>query len=100
MYILCFYSDGPESVTLGPDATSYFKINGSRLGPIKCNADCIPTCTFIWRYDAYVISTNNVLNIQNIQEEHAGMYACTATNTYGSEAADGILLVVLCKYKQ
>ena len=82
MYTL-HYTDGPESISLIPPASSRTIDEGDDLGSIVCNATCYPECTYVWRkqYQNNSVSTNKVLTIgNNVQRGKAGRYMCTATN--------------------
>ena len=50
-------------------------------------------------FNLYGTSSENgkKLNLQNISENHAGRYTCTADNGVGNPVSEDITLKVLCK---
>lgn len=96
--ILFIFTDGPDSVTLLPPDTQYNVTEGSNVININCTADCRPTCNYMWSGPNVPSGTTNVLILENIQQNHTGVFNCTATNKIGRMISSNVNLNVKCKY--
>ncbi|KAK3094712.1 hypothetical protein FSP39_005333 [Pinctada imbricata] len=100
-------TDGPREAVLSPDNNTTNLDEGQNLGPISCSADCNPTCTIQWRFNAtmghgkFVDQTtqNGVLQIVNVRRSMAGVYRCLLQNKVDYNRKD-VSLNVLCKYQR
>lgn len=78
-----------------PDET-YIFIENATFGPIVCQADCFPACTFNWEKDG-VISNTSALSKQVFDGTDSGEYKCTATHERGFFAVKSVNLDAICK---
>ena len=95
-------SDGPDSVSLTPNNTTYTINEYASLNDITCNADCYPVCTYVWTKQGYSsqMSTTSVLSFEKgVSRNYAGMYKCIATNPGSNRQGSVVLTIhVRCKY--
>ncbi|XP_069694656.1 contactin [Periplaneta americana] len=69
---------------------------------IICNPEAAPKPKFVWKKDGNVIGgggrrrilDNGNLIISPVSRDDAGLYTCTATNSYGSDESKGRLIVL------
>ena len=75
------FTDGPERVTVIPDAKFVSLVLGDIFGPITCSAECYPKCNIKWTKNGSVkMTTNGTLLEKRISKEDGGTYECTATH--------------------
>ena len=90
VYILhCFHKiyflllDGPDSVLLFPNVTSYVINEGDFFPKITCIATCNPNCIYTWTGGKAFKSTKADGNfvLQDVRKQDEGRYKCTTRNT-------------------
>ncbi|XP_069125341.1 carcinoembryonic antigen-related cell adhesion molecule 5-like [Argopecten irradians] len=85
---------GPYSVSLTPPTVTYTPTEGQTIPTITCSADCNPACTYSWTKDGQSYTTGSGLQLTNIQRGQTGVYRCTVSNVYGSNASVNINIIV------
>ncbi|KAK3095758.1 hypothetical protein FSP39_018669 [Pinctada imbricata] len=93
---------GPREVVLSPNNSTTNLEEGQNLGPITCSADCNPTCTIQWKFNATVgdgrfvdqTTQNDELEIVNVRRSMAGVYRCLVRNKVGYNRKDVSLNVL------
>ncbi|XP_041372462.1 carcinoembryonic antigen-related cell adhesion molecule 1-like [Gigantopelta aegis] len=73
-------SSGPNNVTFNPLPPTDVKEGGSVK--VNCIADCVPPCFYSWTWGKEIIRSTSLLALENIKQDKAGAYTCTATNTF------------------
>ena len=74
-------------------------VNESTDVTMFCKSSASPTPhVFQWTYEGRVLSSNAVLQLNNVQRNQTGVYTCTTTNVVGTASAN-ITLTVQCEWK-
>ncbi|XP_041378983.1 hemicentin-1-like [Gigantopelta aegis] len=71
---------GPDSVTFSPPSPGDVT-EGEDL-TVNCSADCNPPCGYSWTLGTQQLSSSSLLTLTNINRTQAGVYMCTASNTF------------------
>ncbi|XP_069139776.1 hemicentin-1-like isoform X2 [Argopecten irradians] len=69
---------GPTLISFTPITQSYRQLEGYMMEPIRCSADCNPTCHISWSKDGHRFSSNGVLALGSLDRSKDGTYICTA----------------------
>ena len=78
-----------------PDKT----VNESTDVTVFCTSSASPTPhVFQWRYKGRLLSSNAVLQLNNVQRTQTGVYTCTTANLVGIASAN-ITLTVQCEWE-
>ena len=72
------FSDGPDAVYL--NQRSPMKGEEGDNVVVSCDAKCVPSCSYRWRFKYRTKSISANLTLTNIQKADAGVYTCTAVN--------------------
>ena len=94
MLFLCFFLDPP--VITKPQSRIHL-INASESVTIKCLAEANPNATYAWKRATEVVSNDEYLHLNDVNDGHGGNYTCTATNSLNS-ASLTILVKVTSKF--
>ncbi|XP_041379618.1 V-set and immunoglobulin domain-containing protein 10-like 2, partial [Gigantopelta aegis] len=71
---------GPDSVTFSPPPPG--DVTEGRDLTVNCSADCNPPCNYSWTLGTQQISSSSLLTLTYINRTQAGVYTCTANNTF------------------
>ncbi|XP_055958703.1 uncharacterized protein LOC130014007 [Patella vulgata] len=52
---------------------------------VNCTSDCNPACIISWYKDGKMPSSNQQLNLPDVQESDDGVYTCTVYNIHGTK---------------
>ncbi|XP_050416308.2 uncharacterized protein LOC126830089 isoform X2 [Patella vulgata] len=58
---------------------------------VNCMSDCNPACNISWYKDGKMRSSNQQLNLPDVQESDGGVYTCTVYNTHATRNVSFIL---------
>ncbi|XP_041373026.1 hemicentin-2-like isoform X2 [Gigantopelta aegis] len=72
--------DGPGNITFNPSPPAKV-IEGANV-TVNCTADCVPPCSYSWTLENKPVGSTSLLALKNIGKKEAGVYMCTATNTF------------------
>lgn len=78
-----------------PNNVIYNESEGRSFGPLECNANCGPPCTFRWKGPGSIINSSQLF-LTYVARQDNGTYQCEATNTIGTAHAH-VVLIVKCK---
>ena len=94
-----YFLDGPgASISFKPADEAIIEIQGQRLGPIVCSAQCSPPCQFYWIKPDGTVVNGPKLEIPSLSKNDHGTCTCHAANSYGNNTTKNLLLTVNCKY--
>ena len=92
-------SDGPIQIEISPPDNTYTVTETGSVNQITCTADCNPNCTTTWTGPNLPAGSTSILNLNNIDRSHAGVYNCTAVNDISSLTLNKVNVIVNCKYE-
>ena len=99
IYVIMYFIDGPDVVTL--NTTSTFNVTEGNPTPhVACHSNCNPSCTYKFHEEgsSSSVSSSSVFYISSIGRSYSGFYKCTATNRVSSRISiDRFELNVQCK---
>ncbi|XP_041373028.1 uncharacterized protein LOC121386250 isoform X4 [Gigantopelta aegis] len=72
--------DGPGNITFNPSPPAKV-IEGANV-TVNCTADCVPPCSYSWTLENKPVGSTSLLALKNIGKKEAGVYMCTANNTF------------------
>ncbi|XP_041373857.1 uncharacterized protein LOC121386892 [Gigantopelta aegis] len=73
-------SNGPDNITFNPSPPAKVEDGGNVT--VNCTADCVPPCSYSWTLENKPVGSASLLALKNIGKKEAGVYMCTATNTF------------------
>ncbi|XP_055958991.1 hemicentin-1 isoform X6 [Patella vulgata] len=88
---------GPENIRFTPTSSSITVIENESRNVI-CSADCNPQCNINWYTGSTIISSTELLSLNNIQRQQAGNYTCQVTNTRIPGSLQSKQLMVIVHY--
>ncbi|XP_055958765.1 cell surface glycoprotein MUC18-like [Patella vulgata] len=90
-------NDGPENIRFTPTKSSITVIeNESRT--VTCSADCNPLCNIIWYKGSAIISSTELLSLNNIKRQQAGNYTCQAQHNNITNSKQTKVLQITVNY--
>lgn len=92
-----FVTDGPENLRINPSLHEYEVTENQSFGPVTCQADCLPNCTYEWSKNVSIVSSTAVLSMPTVLNSNAGVYVCTSTHANGYTASINIGLNIICE---
>ena len=94
---MSLFTDQPDSIGIKPNHSSLETNASTTFGPISCEADCNPSCSFAWTEDGHSVSDNNTLQLSHIQSTDAGIYTCIAQYDSGYTLTTNVTVHVMCE---
>ena len=94
---ILFHTDGPENIRLSPSQVSYETNETTNVGPIQCEADCNPSCSFNWTKGGNSVSNTRTLQLSSVTSIDTGLYVCTARHNRGYNMTKDVTVNVICK---
>ena len=94
---ILFHTDGPENIRLSPSQVSYETNETTNVGPIQCEADCKPSCSFNWTKGGNSVSNTRTLQMSYVTSIDTGLYVCTARHNRGYNMTKDVTVNVICK---
>lgn len=77
----CCFTDGPDSVSVSPENSTYVLNESQVITDIVCIAECFPSCSYIWKKNRTAFTAGSKLSLGNLTRQNSGVYTCTVGNS-------------------